>query len=187
VGGSGTIGWPPYKGFDLFIQLAVAVRAAKPAMPVHFVWLGGSARGDALDALCHDVESAGLTGYVHFVGEKPNALDYIGAFDVHALVSREESLSLTMLEAASVAIPTICFDGHGSREFIEDDAGFVVPYLNVPAMAESVLQILQCESLRRTLGCRAQVKLQQRHILSTIAPKLLRSIQATSRAALFSP
>jgi glycosyltransferase involved in cell wall biosynthesis len=184
VGGSGTLSWPPYKGFDLFVQLAAAVRARKPEMPVHFVWLGGSARGDPLAAVRHDVEKAGLSGRVHFVGEKANALDYIAAFDVHALVSREESLSLTMLEAASLGIPTVCFDGHGSREFVEDDAGAVVPYLDVHAMAERVLQLLECESLRHDLGSRARSKVQERHVLASVAPQLLRVIEVTARAGL---
>jgi glycosyltransferase involved in cell wall biosynthesis len=177
VGGSGTISWPRYKGCDLFVQLAVAIRARKPAFDVHYVWLGAPAAGPVIAPVRHDIEKAGLTDCVHFIGSKPNALEYIAAFDVYALVSREESLSLVMLEAATLAVPTVCFDGHGSREFVEHDAGAVVPYLDVQAMADRVLEFLEREPLRWQIGQRAQQRVQERHDIATAAPKLLRVIE----------
>ena len=71
--------------------------------------------------------------------------DYIAAFDVFSLVSREDAFPLAFMEAAAVGVPTVCFDGavEGGCEFVEADAGRVVPYLDLDAMAERVLEFLR--------------------------------------------
>jgi glycosyltransferase involved in cell wall biosynthesis len=175
VGGCGAI--TLHKGADLFVQLALAVRARSPAFPVHFVWIGSDPETRRIYTLRHDVEQTDLADCVHYIGAKANVLDYIAAFDVYALVSREESLSLVMLEAAASAVPTVCFDGHGSREFVEQDAGAVVPYLDVQAMAERVLELLEADGLRRQYGERAREKARERHDISVVAPQLLGTIE----------
>jgi glycosyltransferase involved in cell wall biosynthesis len=82
-----------------------------------------------------------------------------------------------MLEAASFDIPTVCFDGTGSREFVESDAGIVVPYLNVESMAERVVELLENNDLRVRLGQRARKKLNERHDIAVAAPKILGAVE----------
>jgi glycosyltransferase involved in cell wall biosynthesis len=178
VGTCGVVYW--LKGSDLFLQLALALRARAPLMPVHLVWVGAKPHGEGFYSFSfqHDLEQAGLASCVHFIGSRPNPLDYIASFDVHSLVSREESLSLVMLEAATVEVPTVCFDGAGGpAEFVQDDAGSVVPYLDVSAMAESVLNLLESEDLRSRLGRRAHEKARAWHDIEVAAPKLLGTIE----------
>ena len=176
VGGCGVAYW--LKGPDLFLQLAVAIRARAPHAPVHLVWLGAAPQGRELLALKHDLARTGLANSVHFIGARSNPLDYIAAFDVHALVSREESLSLVTLEAAASGLPTVCFDDAGGAcEFVETDAGASVPYLDVGAMADRVLELLFNDRLRAELGRRAREKVLERHDIGQAAPKLLRTIQ----------
>jgi len=82
------------------------------------------------------------------------------------------------MEAAALGVPTVCFDGAGGgREFVEDDAGCVVPYLDVGAMAECVLDLLRNNELRTKLGRRARDKVRERHDIDVSAPKLLRIIE----------
>jgi glycosyltransferase involved in cell wall biosynthesis len=176
VGGCGTVYW--LKGCDLFLQLALAIRARESAVPVHLVWLGAKPSDEEFYPFQHDLARAGLTGLVHFIGSRPNALDYIAAFDVFALVSREDAFPLTVMEAAAVGVPTVCFDdAGGGREFVEADAGRVVPYLDLDAMAERVLELLRHDELRSTLGQRARMKVQEHYDISVMAAKLLRTIE----------
>ena len=175
IGGCGAVYW--LKGCDLFLQLAVAIRAREPAFPVHFVWLGAMPSSEAFYSLQHDVARAGLADRVHFIGARRNPLDYIAAFEVLALVSREEAFPLSVMEAAAVGVPTVCFDGAGgAREFVEADTGRVVPYLDVDSMAERVLDLLRNDELRGSLGQRARTKVQERYDISVMAPKLVRTI-----------
>jgi glycosyltransferase involved in cell wall biosynthesis len=176
VGGCGTVDWR--KGCDLFLQLALAIRARTPTFPVHLLWLGEKPPGEGFYALQHDLDHAGLTNFVHFIGSRANPLDYIAAFDVFALVSREDPFPLVIMEAAALGVPTVCFDGGGGGgEFVEADAGCLVPYLDLGAMAERVLELLDSNELRFRLGQRAQEKVRERHDIEVAAPKLSRVIE----------
>jgi glycosyltransferase involved in cell wall biosynthesis len=176
VGGCGVVYW--LKGCDLFLQLALSIRARESSVPVHLVWLGAKPSGDGFYPFQHDLARAGLTDIVHFIGSRPNPLDYIAAFDVFALVSRADAFPLAIMEAAALEVPTVCFDGAGgAREFVEADAGRVVPYLDLGVMAERVLELLRDDELRSRLGQRARAKVRERFDISVMAPKLLRTIE----------
>lgn len=171
VGGSGTTDWR--KAPEYFVQLAYYVRKRAPARPVHFLWVGGDRSGDQFAALSHELRLTGLTGQVHFVGLQPNPLDYFAAFDVFAMVSREDPFPLVNMEAASLGKPILCFDrAGGSPEFVESDAGIVVPYLDIDAMAAAILRLVGDPDTARRLGERARVKVLERHDLGVQVPKI---------------
>lgn len=174
VGACGAVNWR--KAPDLFLLLADAVRRRRPVgPPAHFVWIGDTMDGTPLfERLQHDIRMLQLEGLVHFVGQRSSARDYFSAFDVFALVSREDPFPLVCLEAASAGTPIVCFDGAGGeKEFVEHDCGFVVPYLNVEVMADCVLRLLESDELRRACGARAAEKVRVRHDVSVAAPKIL--------------
>jgi glycosyltransferase involved in cell wall biosynthesis len=172
VGAAGTTTWP--KSPDLFVQLAYAVHRRRPARPVHFVWVGGHPQADRVTELRLDAQTAGIGDIMHFPGTRPNATEYFCAFDVFALVSREDSFPLVCLEVASQGTPILCFDrAGGEHEFVEGDCGFVVPYLEVELMAERTLELVASDELRRRMGACAQVKVRTRHDVNIAAPRLL--------------
>jgi glycosyltransferase involved in cell wall biosynthesis len=173
VGGAGTTNWA--KSPDLFVQLAYAMHRRRPARPVHFVWVGGgSPQGHRLTELRLDAERAGVGDIMHFPGTRSNATEYFCAFDVYALVSREDSYPLVCLEVASLGMPILCFDrAGGAREFVEDDCGFVVPYLEVEVMADRTLELLASDELRHRMGERAKAKVRERHDVTVAAPRVL--------------
>jgi glycosyltransferase involved in cell wall biosynthesis len=173
VGAAGTTNWA--KSPDLFVQLASAVHRRHPARTVHFIWVGGGRPEDhRLAELRLDAQTAGVGDIMHFPGTQANAADFFCAFDVFALVSREDSFPLVCLEVASLGMPILCFDrAGGAREFVEDDCGFVVPYLQVEMMAERTLELLVRDALRHRMGERAKVKVRGRHDVAVAAPRLL--------------
>jgi glycosyltransferase involved in cell wall biosynthesis len=142
---------------------------------VHFVWVGGGSPQDhRLAELRLDAQTAGVGDIMHFPGTRPNAAEYFCAFDVFALVSREDSYPLVCLEVASLGTPILCFDrAGGAREFVEDDCGFVVPYLEVEVMAERTLELLASDELRRRMGECAKAKVRRRHDVTVAAPRVL--------------
>jgi len=172
VGGSGVVSWR--KAPDLFIGLARAVKKRQPSANIHFVWVGALDAGIELPAIQHDLRGLGLETQVHFVGSQTNPLDYFRAFDVFAMVSREDPFPLVCLEAASLGTSILCFDyAGGMKEFVEDDCGFVLPYQDLDAMAEAVLMLRQSEALRRHQGQRAAAKVRHRHDINRAAPKIV--------------
>ena len=175
VGGSGFETWR--KGKDIFVQLALAVTRNCKDKPVHFVWVGGNQEGLEFHEIQHDIKHAGLSDRVHFVAQVLNPMDYYAIFDVFVMISREDPYPLVNLEVASLGKPIVCFDNAGGTpEFVENDAGFVVPYLDIHAMAEKVMLLSKDELLRKKLGARAAQKVRERHDISVAAPKILNLI-----------
>jgi len=181
VGGSGTIEWR--KGNDLFVQLAFLMSRRRFDRPVWFVWLGGHIDGTRYQQtlyrqLCHDIKLLDLENSVRFLGYRDDAVKYISAFDVFAMTSREDPFPLVCLEAASMEVPIVCFDkAGGARELVENDSGFVVPYLDLVGMADKVSTLLNSEELRLRYGQQAAHKVRRLYDVEVVAPKVLEVIQ----------
>jgi glycosyltransferase involved in cell wall biosynthesis len=159
---SGTMDWR--KGPDLFIQLARTVLKQSPGQPIYFLWIGGCKDEIQYAQLQYDVHNAGLENQVFFLGEKVKPLEYFAACDIFALMSREDPYPLVCLEAASLGKPILCFDQSGGEpEFVEDDCGFVVPYLDIETMAAKVLTLVNSPELCQRLGENAKQKVEERH------------------------
>jgi glycosyltransferase involved in cell wall biosynthesis len=146
--------------------------------PTFFLWVGGPIDCPCFTEIWHDVQKAGLGRVVRFVGTQPIPLEYFSTLDVFALTSREDPFPLVMLECASLGIPIVCFDGAGgAKEFVEEDCGFVVPYLEMETLADRAVALLEQPDLRRMLGGRAKEKVRQRCDISLVAPKILNVIE----------
>ena len=163
VGGCGNAEWR--KGNDLFVTLARQVigRTTAQDQPVHFVWVGvppGSLRDDLL----LDIRKAGLVDRVHLIPPTPDVLRYMSRFDVFVLCSREDPYPLVVFEAGLCGVPVVCFaDAGGSPELVETDGGFIVPYLDLDAMSDRVLELLRQPGLRKQMGERLGQKIFERH------------------------
>ncbi|MBW4470182.1 MAG: glycosyltransferase [Stenomitos rutilans HA7619-LM2] len=176
VGSCGTIEWR--KGADIFVQLLRTLHKQRVDAPIYFLWVGGPTDSAFFDGIYADVKLLGLEHYIHFVGVKTDPLNYFAAFDVFALVSREDPFPLVCLEAASLGKPIVCFDDAGGmKEFVEEDCGFVVPYLNTEAMADRILELLDAPALRDRLGQQARRKVEERHDVNVLAPEILKLIE----------
>jgi glycosyltransferase involved in cell wall biosynthesis len=175
----GMCGLPQWrKGTDLFVQLARQVTELAPPGQCHFLWLGGNLI-DQREAL-HDVAQVGLADVCHFVPAVANPDAYFHAFDLFALTSREDPFPVAMLEAALSGLAIVCFaGGGGAPELVEDDAGVVVPYLDVPAMARACVELWRDDSRRRQMGQSAKTKVETRYMLDIQGPKILAVINAT--------
>ena len=169
VGGCGNAEWR--KGNDLFVTLArqVISRIEKDNdgfaanRPVHFVWVGMPA-GSLRDDLLLDIRKAGLTGQVHLIPPTPDVLRYMSRFDVFLLCSREDPYPLVVFEAGLCGVPVVCFEGAGGApELVETDGGFVVPYLDLDAMSDRVIELLRQPALKSSMGQRLGQKILERH------------------------
>lgn len=180
VGGVGTTDWR--KGVDLFVQLAAVMARDRPEAPVHFVWVGGERAGVTAAELRHDALKAGVSERVHLCGTHTSVSPYLRLFDVLALVSREDPYPLAMLEAAQAGLPVVCFaDAGGAAEFVSGDAGIVVRYLDLRAMADAVWRLIDNEALRTALGARGAERVRERHLVDQAGPELLRIISQLRR------
>jgi glycosyltransferase involved in cell wall biosynthesis len=169
----GMCGLPQWrKGTDLFVQLASQFKRHQGSESCHFVWLGGDASSQR--EAVHDVAKLGLQQMCHFVPAVENPESYFKAFDLFALTSREDPFSVAMLEAALSGLPIVCFaDAGGGPELVENDAGIIVPYSDVPAMAQACMDLRRDNARRRRMGEAAKAKVLAHYTLEKQGPKIL--------------
>ena len=131
-----------------------------PNNKVHFVWKGMT-RSDRLD---YDYGKTDLKGKVHLIPNGSDAMLTMACLDIYLLLSREDPYPLVMLEAASLAVPIMCFaDTGGGPEFIENDSGMSIPYNNLYAMAAGIQELIENKEKRATMGQAALEKVRLRH------------------------
>ena len=98
---------------------------------------------------------------MHLVGNVQSPFDYYEVLNLVALTSREDPFPVAMLEAASSGLPIVCFDNAGGApEFVQQDAGIVVPYIDIERMADACVRILGDDELRMRLGASAKRKVE---------------------------
>ena len=173
IGASGTTEWR--KAPDLFLALAAEVRrrtAEEPSEDIVWCWVGGAAEGAEIEPVLADRRRLGLDGVVHFLGERTDALDWFDALDVFVLPSRVDPFPLVVLEASVLGVPVVAFDSAGSRELLEGGVGVVVPYPDVSAMADAVVDLLHDPERRHRLGAAAAERVRERHDLGAAAARL---------------
>lgn len=157
VGMAGTMDWR--KGADLFLQVAVGLRA-RGCDAVRCVWIGGDPRSEQA---MHDITRAELAGTVRILPPCSDPEALLAGFDVFALTSREDPFPVVMLEAAELGVPIVAFrDSGGAPEFVESDAGCLVPYLDVEAMCHALAELAKSPEQRQALGRRAKEKVTER-------------------------
>jgi glycosyltransferase involved in cell wall biosynthesis len=157
VTGCGNAEWR--KGLDIFIQVANAVNQHSSDSKIRFVWIGVKHAGDLYDKTVYDLKKMGLHEDIILLEPTSQAVEIIGSSDVFLLPSREDPFPLVMLEAALAAKPILGFDKTGGcGEFVEDDAGAVIPYLDVNQMAKKLLHWQKNPDEAKALGQTAKQK-----------------------------
>ena len=115
-----------------------------------------------------------------FLGYKANPREYLQVGDVHVMTAREEPFGLVALEAANCEVPTICFDNAGAADFVAEDAGFIVPFEDIEAMAQKVIYLMENEEHRETLGRQAKLKFLDAFTVERTTPHILSACRSVA-------
>lgn len=167
IGASGAESWR--KGKDWFIPLAEKVLVNLFSVEVHFVWIGGNVN----DEIDRDLKRSKFKEHIHFINHLPNANMYFHDFDIFTMLSREDPFPVVNLEAALVETPILCFENSGGTpELIENNAGFVLPYGDIEAVAEKIIILLNNPDLRKKLGKNAKIKVMERYEIDKIGRQI---------------
>lgn len=162
VGAIGTLEWR--KGADLFIQVALLLKKRKTPEKIKFIWIGADKKSEVYSHIKHDIQLAGLSKDVIIVDKVNNPLDYLSVLDLFLMTSREDPYPLVVLEAAMLRKTIICFENAGgASEFLSENNGIVVPYLDVSAMAESIITLVENKKQIILYGEKARKKYGQLH------------------------
>ncbi|MBF8150978.1 glycosyltransferase [Winogradskyella sp. F6397] len=137
IGASGTVHWR--KGYDLFILVARYIKEHYAEADIIFQWVGGLPKNIKY-IIEEDLRKLRLQDDVCFIGEVDNASTYFNDFNVFLMPSREDPFPLVCIEVGLLGKPIISFEqAVGTNEVLEKGGGFIVPYLDVKAMAEKIM------------------------------------------------
>jgi glycosyltransferase involved in cell wall biosynthesis len=160
------------KAPDIFLQIASKVRNEN----IRFAWIGISENDPLMGQLAYDAKKLDITHKVKWISPTPRAVELINAMDVFLLSSREDPFPLVMLEAALCKKPIFTFKNTGGGdEFVEEDAGVRIDYLQVEAMANAIDSSIP-EDLA-ALGKKAQEKVLAQYSFETSMKKMEKLIE----------
>lgn len=155
VGGMGVMGWR--KGSDIFLQ--VARKLMQAGTDIRFIWCGGDPKSADWLAMSHDIKHMGLENSILLIPSTSEALQVMAAFDVFFLSSREDPYPLVVLEAGMMELPLVCYRGSGGApEFVENDCGRIVDYLDIEATASALKELRGDQEIYRALSGNARKK-----------------------------
>lgn len=179
VVGCGSTDWR--KAPDLFLRLAWEQRRRRSDLSVTYVWVGNTRNAYEDHLVEFELDRLGLREHVRFVGVRSDPSSWFAAADVFVLPSREDPFPLVCLEAGATGTPIVCFDTGGMPELVGPaEAGVVVEYPDVSAMADAVCGLLDDDAERVRLGSNAERAVRSAHLTEHLAPRLLEVIDATA-------
>jgi len=110
--------------------------------------------GTALPEIKSQAKELDVLDLVRFHGFQPDTQKYYQDFSIFALPSREEVLSLSLIDAQLTGLPCVAFDVGGNIDIIEDGrSGYIVR--DERAFLEKVKALTKDKELRQEMGNRA--------------------------------
>jgi glycosyltransferase involved in cell wall biosynthesis len=152
------------KGHMDLLEAADRVRREVP--DAHFVLVGQGPLEPEIRSRAHEL---GLDETVTFTGYREDATRIMGIFDVLAIPSRYDGLSISLLEAMSLGKPPVLTRAGGNPEAVADgEHGVVVPTADSAALADGIVALLQNATLRERLGRAAMRRAQDFDIRAAV-------------------
>jgi len=164
------------KGHAYLIESAADILVHHP--DTHFLFVGD---GELRGALHAQVEHAGLTEHIHFLGNRPDVPGLLAAADLFILPSLWEGLSVALLEAMAAGRPIVATAVSGSTQVMVDGVtGLLVPPADSKALARAVCALLDAPERATAMGQAAR----QRVVIHYSAQKQAREHIALYRQLL---
>nr|WP_255455361.1 glycosyltransferase [Salipiger sp. PrR002] len=166
--GCGVMHWR--KSPDKFIEIAECVSLTSE-LPCKFVWIGGGPDEDACRQMVRD---KGLEHVVDFIGYQEDVAGVLEAADLFLLPSEEDPFPLVCLYAAANEIPVVCFeDAGGMPEFVARGCGLAVPFGDVQAMSQAVLDYMADSGRLAEHGAIGRKAVQAEFSVTATGPQIL--------------
>ncbi len=142
----------PYKGHRYLLEAMPRVLEKFPHVVLALAGDGPLA-GELVDL----AKELGVEESVRFLGYRHDVPDLLRACDIFALVSPDEGLGTSVLDAMFAEKPVLGANAGGIPEMLggldgEPNVGWLVPPRDAPAIADGLLEAIGSERLRRHYG-----------------------------------
>lgn len=150
------------KGLEHFLEAASIVARRFP--DARFLVVGEAPPHDLpyLDELKATAARLGVADRVIFTGLRSDVPALLRCVSVAVMPSLNEALSNSLLESMAAGAPTVATRVGGTPEAVVDgETGLLIPPGDVPAMAKSIVTLLESPTLARRLGAAARRLIEQ--------------------------
>jgi len=147
----------PMKDHANFVRAATQINTHRP--DIHFVLVGPGLTEDNQE-LGSFVRASGAGDVFHFLGERTDIPEIMGALDVFVLCSAwGEAFPNVLGEAMSCGLACVATDV-GDSAYILSDCGIVVSPRNTDELAEAILKLIELTpDQRQALGVQARKRI----------------------------
>ena len=164
------------KGPDFLLNALKKMTTLRPRLGWQLMVLGS---GPLAAQLKQQTQEYGLADRIKFCGLVDNVVDYLAKTDIFILPSRAEGLSNALLEAMAVGLPCVATNIPANAEVMQHDYnGLLTPVENEEAMAQSILRLIDDETLRARLGKQARQTAMEHYSLEVVADKYIELYQS---------
>jgi N-acetyl-alpha-D-glucosaminyl L-malate synthase BshA len=137
-------------------------------MPATLVFVGDGPERAATEARAR---ASSIAHDVIFEGEQQDPVPLLSCADLFILPSSQESFGMAALEAMACQVPVIASRIGGLPELIDDgETGFLCGMDDVDGMTKQALEILQDETMARTIGTNAAASVSKRFCVDRVVP-----------------
>jgi glycosyltransferase involved in cell wall biosynthesis len=157
----------PEKGVDLLLDGWAEARRLGALGTLCIV-----GEGPEQEALARRARDQGILGAVRFVGPTDDVTPWLRSDDAFALPSRQEGLSVALLEAMACGLAVVATDVGGTAEAAAD-AALLVPPSNPRALAAALAELLAEPGRARALGEKARSRVVERFGIREVARRHL--------------
>ena len=111
-----------------------------------------------------------ITRFVHYVAHQREVRDVLAASDCVILVSEQEGLPISVLEAMAAGVPVIVARSGGSTEVVRHlETGLVVPPGDADALARAIAQLSNDAGFAERLGSAGRAAVRRTHSIRDMA------------------
>lgn len=161
---------------DHAARIVQQLLAKRPELDLEIVWTE-AAGAENLGPVLHDLRMLGLEDRVVLPPDDDAIRAELSDLDALLFSTPDDDMGWLLAEAGGADVPMVCFDSHRSRTGVSAAGGRVVPYLDLSAAADAVLDLLHerrktaAESLAEV---RERLRLRQADV---IGPRILELAQ----------
>lgn len=136
------------KGVDRLYEVACSLLASQNNVSILVI---GDILDDKYKMLFSELSEKYGVDSIFITGVVENVMPYIKCMDVNLMLSREEALPRSVMEASSLSVPTVALDVAGTVEILPDSYPYILRNYNVNDVCEMVVELFNSE-LNNSVG-----------------------------------
>ena len=164
------------KGPDVFLSMALAVRALRPA--ARFVVVGD---GPMLASLRLFAARFGLADAVHFAGVNDDMPAVFNELDIAVSSSHSEAMPFAVMEAMASGLPVVCTRAQGLPDIFalgEAHGGILVPCDDAQAIADALRRVADDPKLAKALAAAGRSRVTDHFAIAAVGRSLGKFIES---------